>query len=156
MKIHLLAVGTRMPAWVTAGFTDYARRLPRHCELCLQEVAAPRRGARDQRPQWLAREARALLAAVPANCRRVALAESGRLYSTPELAALLEQWLSTGQDVALLVGGPDGLSPAVMDSCEFSWSLSPLTFPHTLVRVLVAEQLYRAWSLIANLPYHRQ
>ena len=145
-----------MPAWVAAGFTAYAQRLPRYCELRLREVAAPRRGTRDQRPQWLAREAKALMAAVPADCRRIALAESGRQYSTPELADLLEQWLHAGRDVALLIGGPDGLSPAVTETCESSWSLSRLTFPHALVRVLVAEQLYRAWSLIENLPYHRQ
>ncbi len=157
MKIHLLAVGTRMPDWVKAGYADYAGRLPRECALNLVEIPAARRG-QGQNPD-LARlmrdEGERLLTAVPSGSRLLALDERGRHWDTAELAAQLAGWLREGRDLSLLVGGPDGLDPACRDRAEQLWALSRLTLPHPLVRVLVAEQLYRAWSLLHHHPYHR-
>lgn len=160
MRILLLAVGRRMPAWVEQGFQDYARRLPPECRLCLHEVEpAVRPKAAAGSPALVARiredEGARLLRATPAGALAVALDLTGRPWSTEQLAAELSGWLAGGRDVALLVGGPDGLSPAVLAQAERRWSLSPLTFPHPLVRVILAEQLYRAWSILAGHPYHR-
>lgn len=155
MNIHLVAIGTRMPGWVQQGYDEYARRLPRHCRLRLVEVPTPRRAANADRDRLSRNEGQALLGATPGGCYRVALDENGQQHDTARWARELEGWLQLGHDVALLVGGPDGLSAEVREAADSCWSLSRLTFPHALVRVLVAEQLYRAWSVTANLPYHR-
>jgi len=153
MRLHLLAVGQRMPDWVAAGFAEYAERMPRELSLRLKVVNAPS-GALD--PASLRRrEAQLLRAALPQAARVVALDEHGDCVSTSDLARRLQQWQQHGQDVVLLIGGASGLDPALRAEAEWVWSLSPLTFPHMLVRVLVAEQLYRAWSVLANHPYHR-
>jgi 23S rRNA (pseudouridine1915-N3)-methyltransferase len=144
-----------MPGWVQQGYVEYVRRLPRHCRLRLVEVPAHRRGANADRDRVSRLEGQALLGATPGGCYRVAMDESGVQYDTSQWAQNLEGWLQQGRDVALLVGGPDGLSGEVKDAADGCWSLSRLTLPHALVRVLVAEQLYRAWSVTANLPYHR-
>lgn len=155
MRIHLLAVGTRMPAWVMAGYREYARRLPRECSLQLVEIAPGRRGRSGAAARARAEEGRKMLAALPKDCRVIALDVDGAAWSTGTLARQLQDWLGAGRDVALLVGGPDGLAPACLERADASWSLSPLTFPHALVRVLLAEQLYRAWTLGSGHPYHR-
>ena len=152
MRLRLAAVGRGMPGWVAAGFEEYARRLPASCRLELEEVPGANRGdARSNRRQ----EARHLLAAVTGKVHPVALDPGGAPWSTEELAARLQGWLSGGQDVALLVGGADGLDATVLERCPQHWSLSRLTFPHHLVRVIVAEQIYRAWSILQHHPYHR-
>lgn len=153
--MHLLAVGSRVPAWVDTGCREYARRLPRECRLELVTVAAARRGKGAGTARAVAAEGRRLLAAVPAQARVVALDQGGEPWTTRMLASRLARWLQEGRDVALLVGGADGLAPACLERAEQRWSLSPLTLPHALVRVIVAEQLYRAWSLLAGHPYHR-
>jgi 23S rRNA (pseudouridine1915-N3)-methyltransferase len=155
MRIHLIAVGTRMPAWVTAGYQDYARRLPRECSLQLVEIATGRRGKSGATVQAREQEGRQMLAALPKGCRVIALDMHGEAWSTERLAGQLQDWLGAGRDVALLVGGPDGLAPACTARADQRWSLSPLTFPHALVRVLLAEALYRAWTLGSGHPYHR-
>ena len=155
MRIHLIAVGTRMPAWVTAGYQDYARRLPRECSLQLVEIATGRRGKSGATAQAREQEGRQMLAALPKDCRVIALDRHGEAWSTERLAGQLQDWLGAGRDVALLVGGPDGLAPACAARADQCWSLSPLTFPHALVRVLLAEALYRAWTLGSGHPYHR-
>ncbi|MFP4246522.1 MAG: 23S rRNA (pseudouridine(1915)-N(3))-methyltransferase RlmH [Halochromatium sp.] len=171
MRIHLLSVGRRMPAWVETGFDEYAKRLPSSCALSLIEVEPAARGKglgrsrakagqRAQlspaaRARLLADEGERLLKAVPSNALAIALDVRGRAWSTEALAAELEGWLASGRDLALLVGGPDGLADACLARAERHWSLSPLTFPHPLVRVILAEQLYRAWTLIQGHPYHR-
>jgi 23S rRNA (pseudouridine1915-N3)-methyltransferase len=154
VHIHLIAVGTGMPRWVAEGFQEYARRLPRECALRLREVDLPQRLRGLPPEQGRAAEGERLLAAVPAGAARVALDERGSPWSTAELARRLQGWLGGGRDVALLVGGADGLAPACREGAEV-WSLSPLTLPHMLVRVVVAEQIYRAWSILAGHPYHR-
>lgn len=155
MRIHLIAVGTRMPAWVTAGYEEYARRMPRECTLRLVEIAPGRRGKSAGVDQAVAAEGRQMLAALPKDCRVIALDVRGQGWDTEALAGRLQDWLGAGRDVALLVGGPDGLAAECLDRADSRWSLSPLTFPHALVRILLAEQLYRAWTLGAGHPYHR-
>ena len=160
LKIVLAAVGTRMPGWVDAGFEAYAKRLPRACRLTLREVPTAYRGAAGRKgggapAASVRREGEGLLRAVPSGARVVALDERGTVWSTADLAERLEAWLADGRDTALLAGGPDGLAPACRERADLTWSLSPLTFPHGLVRVIVAEQLWRAWSLLNRHPYHR-
>jgi 23S rRNA (pseudouridine1915-N3)-methyltransferase len=155
MRIHLIAVGTRMPAWVTQGYQDYAKRLPRECALRLVEIPLGQRGKTRTAAQSRSKEGRQMLAALPRDCLVVALDVQGQAWSTETLADNLQQWLGSGRDVALLVGGPDGLSQDCLERAERHWSLSALTYPHALVRVVVAEQLYRAWTLSTGHPYHR-
>lgn len=155
MQIHLICIGSRMPAWVDQGFADYARRLPSECGLRLIELALGQRSKEPVNPRALDEEGRRMLAAIPRGAWVVALDERGRLWNTLELGRQLESWLGSGRDTVLLVGGPDGLAPACRQRADTSWSLSALTLPHGLVRILVAEQLYRAWSLLRGHPYHR-
>ncbi len=155
MRIHLIAVGTRMPAWITEGFREYSKRLPRECSLQMVEIPLAQRGRSRTVAQSRDEEGRQMLAALPGDCMVIALDVGGQAWSTELLAEQLEQWMASGRDVALLVGGPDGLSAACLERAERRWSLSALTFPHALVRVVVAEQLYRAWTLSTGHPYHR-
>lgn len=155
MQIHLLAVGNRMPDWVNAGYAEYARRLPHECRLSLVEIAPAKRGKHPDIERIKRDEGERLLAAIPRAARAIALEVDGRAWTTLQLAQSLQSWMAEGQDVALLVGGPDGLAPACRERAEQHWSLSPLTLPHPLVRVLLAEQLYRAWSILSGHPYHR-
>jgi 23S rRNA (pseudouridine1915-N3)-methyltransferase len=142
MRIRLIAAGTRLPAWVDAGVAEYARRFGRG--LKFEVVQIP-----------LAREAARMRAAIPEGDYVVALEVKGRAMTTQELAAWLSARMAGGRDLALLVGGPDGLDAGLASAADFRWSLSPLTWPHGLVRVMVAEQLYRAHSLLQGHPYHR-
>ena len=144
-----------MPPWVRSGFEDYAGRLPRRCPLELVEVPLTPRGRRPL-AQCLAREGARMVAAIPPRAAVIALDERGQPWTTRELADRLAAWLGAGSDLALLVGGPDGLAPAALAATRERWSLSPLTLPHGLVRVLVAEALYRAWSVLDRHPYHRE
>ena len=155
MRIHLLAIGTRMPAWVDAGYQEYANRLPPECSLVLHEITAEKRGKNADTRRIQEKEAQKLLDAMPKGARIVALDVKGRGWSTEQLSAQMQQWMLDGRDVALLVGGPEGLTDACRERADQLWSLSPLTFPHPLVRIVVAEQLYRGWSILANHPYHR-
>jgi 23S rRNA (pseudouridine1915-N3)-methyltransferase len=156
MRIQLIAVGTRMPAWVQEGFAEYAKRLPRECSLQLVEIPLGKRGKGADVQRAIAEEGERMLAALPRDCRVIALEVGGRAWSTEQLAGELEGWLGAGRDVALLVGGPDGLAETCRRRADQAWSLSPLTLPHPLVRVLLSEQLYRAWTLYKGHPYHRQ
>ncbi len=156
MQIHLIAVGTRMPGWVDEGFKEYAKRLPRECSLRLVEIPLGRRPKSGDVSRAIGEEGERMLAAIPKGARVVALEVDGRSWSTGDLAGQLDGWLGSGQDVALLVGGPDGLAPACQERAQQRWSLSALTLPHPLVRVLLAEQLYRAWTVYKGHPYHRQ
>lgn len=155
MQIHLFAVGNRMPGWVTEGFHEYAKRLPRDCELVLREIAPGRRGKNADLARIREDEGQRILAALGRDDRVIALEVEGKPWRTEDLAAWLADWQRQGRRVALLVGGPEGLADACRVRAEQQWSLSPLTLPHPLVRVIVAEQLYRAWSLLNNHPYHR-
>lgn len=155
MRIYLLAVGTRLAPWIMAGFQDYAARLPRECALRLTEVPTAKRTRNTPVAKVLDKEGARLLAAVPDGARVLALDRSGERWDSPTLSAAINRWMLDGRDVALLVGGPDGLAPACLQRAEHRWSLSPLTLPHGLVRVVIAEQIYRAFSLLRGHPYHR-
>ncbi len=155
MRIQLIAAGTRRPAWEREGYGTYARRLPRECALTLVEIPVEKRGANADVARLKAREGERMLKQAAKDALIVALDERGEALSTRALARRLEAWMRDGRDVALLIGGPDGLAPACLEAAELTWSLSPLTLPHGLARVLVAEQIYRAHSLLSGHPYHR-
>lgn len=144
-----------MSDWVKAGYREYAGRLPRECALSLIEIPAGKRSPHADLTRILRVEGERLLAAVPSGSRMIALDERGREWNTVELADRLTGWLRDGRDLSLLIGGPDGLDTPCQDRAEQLWSLSRLTLPHPLVRIVVAEQLYRAWSLLHHHPYHR-
>ncbi|HTV49982.1 MAG TPA: 23S rRNA (pseudouridine(1915)-N(3))-methyltransferase RlmH [Steroidobacteraceae bacterium] len=155
MRVRIIAVGTRMPTWVQEGFIDYTRRLAGSLPLTLSEIAsAPRRGADTARAR--ATEAERVLARVRPADFLVCLDEHGRELDTRELADWLAKRMQAGRDVTFAIGGPDGLAPPLLERADFSWSLSRLTLPHALVRVLLAEQLYRAHALLRGHPYHRE
>ena len=155
MKINLVAVGSKMPTWVTQGYEEYSKRLPRECQLQLTEIVPARRGKTGQAEQWKKDEASRILAAIPDNHHVVALEVTGKSWSTEQLAQQMQNWLADGRDVSLIVGGPDGLDSSCLQRASQQWSLSAMTLPHPLVRIVLAEQLYRAWTILQNHPYHR-
>ena len=152
MQINLVAIGRSMPDWVEQGWREYARRLPPQIDLELIALAPPagRRDGSNRR-----REGRLLLERSPRDATLIALDGTGEQWSTQALARRMEQWMMQGAPVALLVGGADGHSDEVRSASAARWSLGRLTFPHMLVRVIVAEQIYRAWTLLSGHPYHR-
>jgi 23S rRNA (pseudouridine1915-N3)-methyltransferase len=155
VKLIVIAVGNRMPGWVETAWDDYARRLPPDCALELREIKPEPRTSGKTPAQMMAAEAKRIETAVPSGALRIALDERGRDLTTAALAKNLEQWRGLGRDVAFVVGGPDGLDAALKSSCDGLIRLSSLTLPHPMVRVLLAEQLYRAWAILTNHPYHR-
>lgn len=155
MKLLVAAVGQRMPAWVDAAWQDYARRFPPNLPLELKEIRTPSRGRNADVSALRESEGEQLLAAAPPGALLVALDGRGKPASTEALAERLEQWMGEGRDTVFLIGGPDGLSDKVRARADLCWSLGEATYPHALVRVIVAEQLYRAWSITQNHPYHR-
>ncbi len=156
MKIHLIAVGQKMPDWVKKGYDEYAKRLPHSCSLKLVEIAPGHRSKSSDPKKAIEDESQKVLAAIPQNTRVIALDERGKQWTTLKLADQMRDWMQDGRDVVLLVGGPDGLSQECKQRAEQTWSLSNLTLPHPLVRVFLAEQLYRAWSVTQGHPYHRE
>lgn len=155
MRVRIVAVGTRLPDWQQQGFQEYARRLPKECAVELVEIPAATRGKSTATHQAIQKESDRMLAALGKNDYVIALDQPGTQYATEDLAGLLEMWLGQGRNVAMLIGGADGLSDACRTRADLRWSLSDLTLPHGLVRVLVAEQVYRAWSILRGHPYHR-
>ena len=154
MKLRLVAVGAKSPGWVDAGFTDYARRMPRECALELVEIApANRKGWPSERV--LADEGERILARVGRSDQVVALDVAGKACTTEQLAKKLDNWRMRRGDVSFLIGGADGLDQSCLTRADESLSLSAMTFPHQLVRVMLAEQLYRAWTVLHGHPYHR-
>jgi 23S rRNA (pseudouridine1915-N3)-methyltransferase len=153
MRARIVAIGERMPAWVADGFAEYRKRLGRELPLELIEIKPPARG-RDLR-RAMAEEGEALLAAVPRDALVIALDGRGSSWSSEQLAEELKRWRMDGRDVAFLIGGADGHAEAILQRANQRWSLGPLTLPHMLVRLLVAEQLYRATTILAGHPYHR-
>lgn len=152
MRLALIAIGRKMPAWVADGFAEYRKRLPPHLDLDLIELDA----GRGSSPLEVQRdEADKLLAKIPDGARVIALDGRGKPWRTEDLAQQLEHWQMDGRPVALLIGGASGLDDRVLAAAEQRWSLGPLTLPHMLVRVLLAEQLYRAWSVTTGHPYHK-
>ncbi|MCB1843906.1 MAG: 23S rRNA (pseudouridine(1915)-N(3))-methyltransferase RlmH [Halioglobus sp.] len=156
MRVTVIAVGTRMPKWITQGVEEYQKRLPREVKLGWRDIPLARRVGDASVAQLREREGERILKALPAGDRVIALDVTGKRLSTPALAEELRCWLMSGDNYSFLVGGPDGLSLACIERADQRWSLSDLTLPHPLVRVVLAEQLYRAWTIVSNHPYHRE
>jgi 23S rRNA (pseudouridine1915-N3)-methyltransferase len=155
MRILVVAVGTRMPPWVAAGFDDYCARMPRDARIELKEVKPEKRSAGMPARRVLERESERIEQALPQGCLRLALDERGRSFDSAGFARQLADWRESGRDLAFLIGGADGLSAAIKQSAAMLLSLSSLTLPHGLARVVLAEQLYRAYTILAGHPYHR-
>ena len=155
LRLSLITASNRQPDWVDQGADEYAKRLRGRCTLEIKTLPLARRTATIPVERAVHDEGERMLAQLPAGAHVVALLETGKPWSTKDLAAKLERWMQRGAPVALLVGGPDGLSPECMARANERWSLSNLTLPHGLVRIVAAEALYRAWSLLENHPYHR-
>jgi 23S rRNA (pseudouridine1915-N3)-methyltransferase len=156
MKLLLVAVGQRQPAWADAAFDDFAKRFPAECRLELKAVKAEPRTSGKTAAALMAAEAERIDSALPKGVRRVVLDERGERRTTAQLAERLRFWLGDGRDVAFIIGGPDGLDAGLKSSADEMLRLSDLTLPHALARVLLAEALYRAWSVTAGHPYHRE
>jgi len=156
MKIQLIAIGTKMPAWVEKGYHEYARRLPKEFKLELIEISAGKRGKNADIPRILKKEGELMLAAIHPGNKIVILDVTGHAWNTAQLSHTIKKWQLEACNISLLIGGPEGLSPQCIARSDLRWSLSKLTLPHTLVRIIVAESLYRAYTLTINHPYHRE
>ena len=154
VKLTVLAIGTRMPAWVTAGVDEYSKRLPPELKLDIRELNLPNR-TKYSPQQAVAQEAKLIRDCLKPRDQLVVLDVQGKSFSTEKLAARLQDWQMSGDNVTLVIGGPDGVEDSLLAEAGLCWSLSPLTLPHPLVRVVLAEQLYRAWTINAGHPYHR-
>jgi 23S rRNA (pseudouridine1915-N3)-methyltransferase len=155
VRLVVAAIGQRQPTWADAAWDDFAKRFPADCKLELKALKAEPRAGKAA-PQCMAAEAQRLEAALPKGVRRVILDERGSRLTTAQLAERLQFWRGDGRDVALLIGGPDGLDPALKATADETLRLSDLTLPHAFARVLLAEALYRAWSVVQGHPYHRE
>jgi 23S rRNA (pseudouridine1915-N3)-methyltransferase len=155
MRLKIIAVGTKMPAWITQGFDEYCRRMPAELPVQLIELPLAKRGKNPDIARAIASEGRAVMEQIRPADFVVGLEVTGKSLTTEKLANELARWQMQGRDVCLLIGGPDGNAPVCRERADMTWSLSSLTLPHPLVRVMLAEQLYRAWSINANHPYHR-
>jgi len=155
MRIKLIAVGTKMPGWVNEGFKEYQKRLTQDIVLELHEIPAGKRGKNADVQRITNKEGEQVLAAIGNNDHVIALDVLGKRHTTEKMAGRLQNLLPQGQHVSILIGGPEGLSKDCLQRADEKWSLSDLTLPHPLVRVMLAEQLYRCWSVIKGHPYHR-
>jgi 23S rRNA (pseudouridine1915-N3)-methyltransferase len=155
MKITIIAVGARMPDWVEAAWSDYAKRLPADWSVTLKEIKPEARTSGKTPAQMMASEAKRIESALPEGSIRVALDENGRDYSTHKFSEIMGSWHDNSQHISIIIGGPDGLDPALKKSCHSMLRLSSMTMPHPMVRVVLIEQIYRAWSILNNHPYHR-
>ncbi len=156
MKIRILAVGQKMPKWVQQTFLEYNQRLAKNQQLELVEIAPEHRSKSSNKVIAMESEGKRLLSALRPTEKLVLLDEHGKSLSTKDIAQSIQNWQLQGDDIALIIGGADGVSDEVKKRASYKWSLSKLTFPHPLVRVIIAEQIYRAYSLISNHPYHRE
>lgn len=155
MRFKMIAVGTKMPAWVETGFNEYAKRLPRDFSLEVVELPMGPRGKNAPIAKAIAKEGELMLAAIPKGDKVIALDVLGKPWSTEKLSDNLASWSMECSNYSLLIGGPDGLAPQCLARADAKWSMSALTLPHPLVRIVLAEQLYRAWTLLNNHPYHK-
>ena len=155
MQISLIAVGQKMPAWVNQGYEEYARRMPPECQLQLIEIPLNKRSKNSDISRLMDREGEHMLANIKKDTQVVAMEVTGKPWSTEQLADNMQDWMQSGRNIALLVGGPEGLAPACQKRADQKWSLSSLTLPHPLVRIVIDEQVYRAMSILKNHPYHK-
>ncbi len=156
MRLVLVAVGQRQPAWADAAYEDFAKRFPPELKLELKAVKAEPRTSGKTAEQMMVAEATRIEAAIPKGARRIILDERGERRTSMQLAERLKLWMGEGRDAALIIGGPDGLSPALKSTADETLRLSDLTLPHAFARVLLAEGLYRAWTVMTGHPYHRE
>lgn len=155
MKFHILAVGNKMPDWIRKGYTEYCQRIPKEAELLLVEIKPEKRTGSRNTGQLLQAESERIQTALPPGCHIIVLDESGKQATTMKLAKMMDRWMGSGQDVAFIIGGADGLHQDIKQMAHEKLALSAMTLPHGLARVLLAEQLYRAFSINRNHPYHR-
>ncbi len=155
MRAQLICIGERMPTWVSLGYAEYVKRLSRELNITLRELPLGTRSKSRDAAHAVAVEGQAMLAALPKQAHVVALDGRGEAWSSEQLAQQLQRWRMLGRDLAFLIGGPDGLALEVLERADQRWSLGPLTLPHAIVRIVLAEQMYRAVSMLANHPYHR-
>jgi 23S rRNA (pseudouridine1915-N3)-methyltransferase len=155
MRIRLLTITHKSPSWIQEGYAEYAKRLPPTCALELIEIPAEKRLPHADIKRLTEKEGEKMLAAIKTNHHIIALDVKGKAWTTEQLSQQLANWQQAGRHVDLLIGGPDGLAPECLKRANETWSLSPLTFPHILVKLILAEQLYRAWSILQQHPYHR-
>ena len=155
MQLEIVAVGKKMPGWVDEAFADYQRRFPRNLQVKLKALEASRRTATVNQQRGRQVESDLLIGAVAAGSRIVCLDEGGKSWSTAQVSNQLADWMQDGRSVSLLIGGADGMTEQCLQQADQRWSLSPLTLPHPMVRVILIEQLYRGWSMLQNMPYHR-
>lgn len=156
MQLDIIAVGNKMPSWVTAGYQEYAKRMPPDWRMNLIEIPPEKRGKNADIARILEKEGNNILSAIPKGNRIVALEVTGKPWDSHQLAEQMEKWQLDGRNVSLIIGGPEGLSEKCLNLAEQKWSLSTLTLPHPLVRIVLAESLFRAWSINNNHPYHRE
>ena len=156
MKLIIASVGHKMPDWITTGFNEYTKRMPREAKIELLEIKPEPRTTGKTTMQIMEAEAQRILTALPQGCLRIALDERGAQPTTKQLATQMQDWMRAGRDVAFIIGGADGLHESVKQAAQQIMALSSLTLPHAMVRVLLAEQLYRAHSMMHNHPYHRE
>ncbi|MFB3090030.1 MAG: 23S rRNA (pseudouridine(1915)-N(3))-methyltransferase RlmH [Gammaproteobacteria bacterium] len=156
MKIHLIAVGKKMPEWVNAGFSEFSKRMPPELQINLIEIPPSVRNKATPVEKNIKEEGERIQSAIPANSKIFVLDGKGKYFSSIELSKKMESWLPLGQDISLIIGGADGLDDRIKKNADETWSLSSFTLPHALVRVVIAEQLYRAWSILKGHPYHRE
>ncbi len=155
MRLHIIAVGTKMPKWTEAAFSEYAKRFSPAFPLTLIDIPLSKRSTANTVARYIAEEGAAILATIPSKSITIALDERGKLWDTQTLAKQIEHFQNTTPQLNFLIGGPDGLSKTCLEKAHLQWSLSPLTLPHPLVRVVLVEQLYRAISILQHHPYHR-
>ena len=156
MQIDLIAVGKKMPTWIESGFQEYAKRLPKNINFKLIEINPAMRSKNNSADNYKLKEEENILSALSANSLIIALDEKGKSISSTTLANRIQAWNDDNQHISLIIGGADGLSDNIKNKANELWSLSDMTLPHGLVRVMVAEQIYRAWSITQNHPYHRE
>ena len=156
MKVHLIAVGKKMPEWINTGYSEFSKRMPPELQINLIEITPSVRSKTTVIEKNIKEEGERIQSAIPANSRLIILDEKGKNFSSIDLSKKMESWLPMGQDIAIVIGGADGIDPKIKQQADEKWSLSSFTLPHALVRVVIAEQLYRAWSILQGHPYHRE
>jgi len=156
MRIHLIAVGKKMPEWVNSGFSEFSKRMPPELQINLIEITPSVRNKTTPIEKNIKEEGERIQSAIPSNSRLIVLDEKGKNFSSVDLSKKMESWLPMGQDISIVIGGADGVDNVIKQQAVEKWSLSSLTLPHALVRVVVAEQLYRGWSILKGHPYHRE
>jgi len=156
LKIYLIAVGKKMPEWINTGYAEFSKRMPPELQINLIEITPSVRNKSTPVEKNIKEESARIQTAIPANSRLIVLDKKGKNFSSVALSEKMESWLPMGQDISIVIGGADGIDPVIKQQADEKWSLSSFTLPHALVRVVVTEQLYRAWSILQGHPYHRE